>query len=1475
MTIDFAVYQVSPNKYELYVKDNIDNEPVNVPFRGNALYELEIAIYEVEEKYKDSNQLKEGGIYEFGYDNSTNKFILFRPRLDKIDPNFITVAQNIWNDIKNPYTKEELLELLSPIVLEEYREYQNTIKRGLIEKYCKNKAVLDLGSGRGGDLGKYDSAKVTHLWCIEPNPKNYTELLRRLYDRKDMKNKTTLIKTVAQDTEEIVNGIKNSVIYTYPIIFESIVTFENNSQYISYTSIDNLRSIVSHGYDIDRNSFIILDVDDKIITDEDLYGADSDKDRLKKLKVVISGNIEDVKKQEIGGDYQNWFPKKDGVDYTKLRITKEGMYSLTKYSDSLAIIRAMENIIGKENLGGLTILDGTANVGGDTIRFGMNYNKVISVELTLENFTVLKNNVEVFGLDDKVEMINGDITKVWNDVQTFTDVLFLDPPWGGKDYIGDEEEVLNLFLSGISVSEFVGKVLLSPDRPSYIFIKLPVNYDINSFKNMPYVSNMQVFTIRKFYLLCLTVDERKPPVKKADILSSFFSLSFFFFKDELGEYKDLNNLVKTIDQTLNNDGYFIGTTIDGNKTKELLNSCPDRKFDFNGGYIRFIEEEKETIELLIRGTIVETQIESLVDFELLEAKLLEHDIELVDTDIFKPGPLSEKENTLNSLYRYFVFKRKSKTDIYIEKSKIIMREETRPIFNSVESGRTVLSAEEILKTLSLTSTVTDMDMSICRDDHFFQLLDLRRNIIQEYNLLDFNYVQDESDNTKKPDYLITKYYENKINSLKEYLNSSFPHKNLLKITSVIDNSPIYHIKNINSIVPFDQIYNDPNVLISCIYQLYYMMIFLQIQSLTKDLNLQFSSPQIILEKDNRISSIKYGNLGEIKVVNGIVVKILNTSYTTQKIQRESDLQLHPHIDIPTEYSYDGIEILYYLNKSYKLSLLNNIKLYKNEIYNFLIKFLTIKNSYTIQNESDNQVQIYNEDHYDHEDFIPKNNLYIKQALELRENKINLLTDDQFEYYKKVSNIFKIFKSLKRDKSKNKVSNKITKWMEVLTTYLTFDKEKTYKVLSNGYMPQMFLYALKSVTESNFDWYANDSEQENKDLSKCKNWMNADTTLPEGINYIDKKMNEKIDIYASYSNKDVLLNETDSKKQFLADILTGLVSLKNGGIMFVNIKSFFTVFEMSLLGYVSSMFKEFYIYKPLSSDMLVSEVFIIGKGYERNEDKITYLKTNEINNSLNIKKYSTILLAAYKFYGRQMYFMDKNMECYEYLSNKYTIDELNEDVIKKDSNKMLRYYLNIRKNIQKNIYNIINTLNLDIVRWENYGCVSHVKRKNKVKIIGTVYTRNGIEGDFDWQIRSKLYEDSLFLFNDNEEHNKLKKAGGGNAIIRKYNKYALPDRPRSVGIVTGKDGRGYDKLTEDIKEAIDKTIEEVRDIIRRYKYKKVYYSAIEPNGLLGTSIFKVGKDVLEYITDRIHSLGEPIQEDVRYIGDSDLEELESE
>jgi hypothetical protein len=434
MSIDFRVNSIDQNIYELCVYTSSD-QIGNTPFKINK----------EKAKYISKVPLQNNGIYEFLY--KKNEFVLLRERKDKTKPNFLSVAINVFNDIIKPFESYKLINLFKP--LRKYRRYHNKLKGDLISKFCKNKRVLDIGIGAGGDLFKYNSSKIIELYGVEPYKKNYDEFEKRLSEYDEFKDRVKLLKNSAQETEKIVNTIG---------------------------------------------------------------------------------------------------------------------------------------------------------------------------------------------------------------------------------------------LNGV------------------------------------------------------------------DIVTSFFSLSFFFFKNT----KDLKNLVQTISQNLIEDGYFIGTTIDGVKTKEFLLSCKNNTFDFGEGFIKLDSSENVIIE--IKGTIVETQKESLVDFELLIKELKNVGIIFKESEFFQPNiTLSESENKLNSLYRNFVF---HKINITKEINELCKK---NTIFNMLTRSNDENCFKLFLEYFSKTYT------SIVNKPK------------KEYEIIDDSkYEKVLHDIDRKDIYQMMKYFEL---SKKEFENN----KNILKIYSIFGN----------------------------------------------------------------------------------------------------------------------------------------------------------------------------------------------------------------------------------------------------------------------------------------------------------------------------------------------------------------------------------------------------------------------------------------------------------------------------------------------------------------------------------------------------------------------------------------------------------------------------------------------------------------------------------------------------------------
>jgi hypothetical protein len=145
----------------------------------------------------------------------------------------------------------------------------------------------------------------------------------------------------------------------------------------------------------------------------------------------------------------------------------------------------------------------------------------------------------------------------------------------------------------------------------------------------------------------------------------------------------------------------------------------------------------------------------------------------------------------------------------------------------------------------------------------------------------------------------------------------------------------------------------------------------------------------------------------------------------------------------------------------------------------------------------------------------------------------------------------------------------------------------------------------------------------------------------------------------------------------------------------------------------------------------------------------------------------------------------------------------------------------------------------------------------IKIKPSIFKNIGQIGDFNWEIINNIEPNTLYIFNDNEIHHETDIIGGGNAIIRQYNKYGYKNhgyiKPRSAGICTGKFNSGYKILNYNNKKIIDSCINSIKLTIKKYGYDTIKYSSKNSEGELGTGMFNVADDVKKYIIEQINKL----------------------
>jgi FtsJ-like methyltransferase/mRNA capping enzyme len=116
-------------------------------------------------------------IVETRFEN--NRFVPSRIRLDKEFPNKYSVAMDNWEDIIFPIDHRELiLRVFSPEMYS-YKRAVRSMKYEIFKVIPNKSVVLDIGTGFGGDLNRYEEMKVSKIIAIEPSKDNYDELMRR------------------------------------------------------------------------------------------------------------------------------------------------------------------------------------------------------------------------------------------------------------------------------------------------------------------------------------------------------------------------------------------------------------------------------------------------------------------------------------------------------------------------------------------------------------------------------------------------------------------------------------------------------------------------------------------------------------------------------------------------------------------------------------------------------------------------------------------------------------------------------------------------------------------------------------------------------------------------------------------------------------------------------------------------------------------------------------------------------------------------------------------------------------------------------------------------------------------------------------------------------------------------------------------------------------------------------------------------
>ena len=300
LTIDLLVRQGQPYSIE---KNEL------VPFTKFEIAETPL-----------TENIPEDSVVEFGYDPEQNLLIPRRIRFDKDKPNRRDVAEDVAEDIKNPIDEDTMKGNTFALL----RKYHNSIKKNLFLSVQDERTLLDIGSGYGGDLGKWKN--FTRILAVEPDPEHVEELKKRLVTY-GIGDRVRILMVGGQETEIISKNVEEWLGGKADVISSmlSLTFFWQSSELV-----DALVETISRNLRV-GGKYLFLTMDGDLVeqTFEPAFGTGQVLKELKLGPASLKYNS-NVFPKELGIDIQGtivenqkeWLVRLDDL---KLRLGKRGI----------------------------------------------------------------------------------------------------------------------------------------------------------------------------------------------------------------------------------------------------------------------------------------------------------------------------------------------------------------------------------------------------------------------------------------------------------------------------------------------------------------------------------------------------------------------------------------------------------------------------------------------------------------------------------------------------------------------------------------------------------------------------------------------------------------------------------------------------------------------------------------------------------------------------------------------------------------------------------------------------------------------------------------------------------------------------------------------------------------------------------------------------------------------------------------------
>ena len=223
---------------------------------------------------------------------------------------------------------------------------------------------------------------------------------------------------------------------------------------------------------------------------DDKYYLKYIKYKLKYLELK-NNKIVKIKRKQKSKIYSN--VKKSDLD--KLIFTEESLYSVSKIKGSKFLIDVIRQYYRDPKK--LILTDATANVGSDSINLSYHLKKINAIEIDEINYKALVNNINVLKIRN-IETFNSDSNEIISNLKQ--DIIYIDAPWGGRDY--KNKKKLDLYIGNINISQFY---LNNKDYAKLFIFKVPYNYNLELIKKVSKVDIHKFIKNGKLSYLILVI----------------------------------------------------------------------------------------------------------------------------------------------------------------------------------------------------------------------------------------------------------------------------------------------------------------------------------------------------------------------------------------------------------------------------------------------------------------------------------------------------------------------------------------------------------------------------------------------------------------------------------------------------------------------------------------------------------------------------------------------------------------------------------------------------------------------------------------------------------------------------------------------------------------------------------------------------------------------------------------------------------